>query len=446
VKNILKLLGSVLMLFGALLALPSSAATQSNNKTFQLDLSVITQGSPGGLSQLKAVVSNTSPSQSTANFSSIDLFVDLGWTIVRNDSAHPVTVFESNAPNVKYPANTSQPGHIKVMNLAPVKPIAITGNTLVITFWVTGSSGDGTWNANPNSGSQLNGNVFTRTGGQNIASVASASLACGGNQSFSIAPGTILATRGMWNKDGTVSGDPCAAVNYYASNTLGNNVGLPPNIVHFRWDQSGANQTFSTAAFDYKIYYSTAPTTTRVGWLRQNGSLAVDPGANPSADNNPVVFIDAPACLTVANQVPTPYGTLTQAMLSSDDVLFIDTLGATLSPPAVVPAEGFSIYVGLERMQVTGYNEDGSWNVVRGQLGTTADDHDVDALVMSTPLPALATQPAAYLSANGTFVTAPVNPYLANTQAQVCLAETGTSGGFPFIRLIDIGDGWVKIN
>jgi hypothetical protein len=193
VKYILRLLGSVLVFAIGALASPVMAAN-SNNKTFQLDMTVLQQGSGSAPSQVQAIVSNTSPSQSTATISSIDIFVDLGWTIInnKNDPAHAIDAYESNAPTKKYAADTRQAGHIKISSLSPLKPVAITGTTLVVKFWVTmGSSGDGTWNANPYSGAQLNGNTFARNGGQNIASVATSALDC--NQSFPAAQ--PLATR-----------------------------------------------------------------------------------------------------------------------------------------------------------------------------------------------------------------------------------------------------------
>jgi hypothetical protein len=132
-------------------------------------MSVLTQGLDTGSSTVQAVIKNTSPAQSSSTLSSVDLFVDLGWTL---DPNVQVTVFETADPSTKYIADTtSQPGHIIVQNLAPLKPVVKTGNSLVIAFSVTsGSCGDGTFNANVWSGSQIGtGNIFTQNGGRSHA-------------------------------------------------------------------------------------------------------------------------------------------------------------------------------------------------------------------------------------------------------------------------------------
>jgi hypothetical protein len=450
------LFGLVLVLVLAMLALPSFAA-QSNNKTMSLViLTAVTDPThtlqPG---QVQATITNTSPSQSNSSFNSVDLFVDLNWafgSITATASGVPVSPKNINPGN---PKNTP-PGHIRISGFTPVKP----QQSVVITFSVTGGSGDGTFGANVWSGSSFSGNLFTQTAGTNIAPVPTASLACVVDPDAPPPPppgaGSIIAMRGEWNKDGTASGDPCAAVPYYASNTLNNNVGLPQNVAHFRWDHSGnlpppalpgTPDTFATAAFQYDIYYAAASAPdTRSGWLRQNGDLAVDPGANPNANNaNPVVFIDTPLCIE-PKQLPTPYGSLAANMDAVTTTLSFSSTGSHLSPPPVGLTD-FPIYVGLERMQVKEINDDGTWTVERGQLGTSAVEHSIDAgapLVMSTPLPSLGdTAPAAFLlNPNGTYSPATTNPYHANTQAQTCLVGSTSEGAPSSNQFIDIGDGW----
>ena len=433
-KNISRLLVSVLVLAVAVLALPSFAAN-SNNKTYQLDMTVLHQGSGTAPSQLQVVVSNTSPSQSTATFNSIDIFVDLGWTILndKNDPAHKIEAYESNAPTVMYAADTRQPGHIKITKLAAVTPRSITGNTLVVKFWVAmGSSGDATWNAIPYSGAQLNGNSFTRVGGQTLASVATSSLGC--NESFPVGAsvpgpaGSVYTTRGL-NKDGSgqtlEDAADCDPFFYFASDTTGNNVGLAQDLLHFRWDQN-AN---SAAAFLYTIFYAdTPPSPMRVGWLDSAGHLAVGPGV----DQNAVVPINAPTCLGGANAaLPAPLGKLT----ANIDGLST-TLKAAFTPPR--PSFPFPIVVGTERMNVTGPGPNVfSWVVQRGALLTAPASHLQGAFMMSTPLPAI---PAGAPS-----------PYVVGGQAQMCVVD-GTveyhqGEGGPVFRyskqVIDIGDGWV---
>jgi hypothetical protein len=246
-------------------------------------------------------------------------------------------------------------------------------------------------------------------------------------------------------------------------------VGLPPNIVHFRWNNSGTGDTFSTAAFSYDIYTSTPATNNKlVGWLYQDGTLAINAGANPNANTNtngpnPVVFIEAPQCRndqgSLTPPLPSPYGTLASPGLAASTAGTTDFIFFVGGPPASPPAPNFPIQIGLERMLVTSTsNEDGSWTVTRGDLqaaGSATPAHPSDEsfqpLVMSTPLPSIDTTPTAYLlQSNGDLGTPAANPYEANTvgvphsiQAQMCFLTSGTSeGGVPFITIIDIGDGW----
>jgi len=436
-KAMRTLIRCVVTLTLAAFALPGFGAN-SNNKTYQIDMTVLQQGSGTAPSQVQAVISNTSPSQSTSTISSIDIFVDLGWTIInsKNDPAHAIDAYESNAPTKKYAADTSQAGHIKITHLSPLKPVSITGTTLVVKFWVTmGSSGDGSWNANPYSGAQLNGNTFARNGGQNIASVATSALAC--SESFPVgAPvpgpaGSVYATRGL-NKDGSgqtlEDAAACDAFPYFASDTTGNNVGLTQDLLHFRWDQVAD----SPAAFLYTIFYSSPPPSPlQVGWLDQQGNLAVNPGV----DFSNVARLDAPTCIGLGSAdpaLPSPLGHLTNDIDDSST-----TLKALFTPPLPSPFP-FAIVVGTERMNVTGPGPNVfSWTVERGALMTQPAAHFQNDIMMSTPL-----QP---------IPDGAPPPYVAGAQAQMCaIAGTveyhqGDNG--PVIRyskqIIDIGDGWV---
>jgi hypothetical protein len=469
VNRIPKLLGLVLLLALAMLAPPSFAA-QSQNKTMTLQILTGETDTTHTLQpgQVQATITNTSPTQSNSTFGSVDLFVDLNWSfssITATASGVPVSSKNINPGN---PKNTP-PGHIRISNVGPVKP----GNSLVITFLVSGGSGDGTFNANVWSGSSFSGNLFTQTAGQNIGPVATDSLACNGGGTGPEVPmaGDVVATRGEWNKDGTVAagqpGDPCNPAPIFVSNTFNNNVGLQQNIVHFRWNVSGTGDTFPTAAFAYDIYTSSAPSSKLVGWLYQDGTLAINAGANPNANTNtngpnPVVFIEAPPCLNpqamTTPPLPSPYGSLASGLDAStagstDSIFFVG------DPPASPPPTNFPIQIGLERMLVTSTtNDNGSWTVTRGDLqdaGSPTPAHPSDEtfqpLIMSTPLPPIDTTPAAYvLQSNGTLATPSTNPYEANTvavphaiQAQMCLFTSGTSeNGVPFVTIIDIGDGW----
>jgi hypothetical protein len=242
--------------------------------------------------------------------------------------------------------------------------------------------------------------------------------------------------RSIYNKDGTFNG--CGGVSYFASDTFNNFSTLNPTLVHFRWDQS----SFSTAAFQYTVYYATAPSAPfpKVGWLYQDGTLAANVGADPNANPlNPVVFIQAPACLSAV--LPTPYGSLSAAVKSlTDKNLKVDTSGGALLLPTPFPSGGFPIVIGTERMQVTAISgSTGTWTVVRATGGTTAATHAIGSPVTSSPLPIL----PGVSPFDSTSLPTPPAPYSAGNQAQLCVAGMGTDSGFPFIKYFDIGDGWV---
>jgi len=418
----------VLALAVAAFALPAFGAN-SQNKTYNLSMSVLAPGLGVGPSDVQAIIRNTSPRQSNGSINSVDLFVDLNWTPV----ADSFTIFESTRPSQLYTPDLSQKGHIRISKLNPLKP----GDTLTIRFKVMSSScGDASWDAVAWSGSQFNGNFFTRDADSALLTeVPCADVAC--LESFPQLPsvpgpaGSVFTTRGL-NKDGSgltsdgATGPACAALDYFASDTAGNNTGLSEDLVHFRWDQSGA---FASASFLYTIFYAAVPPNPiRVGWLDQNGHLAVGPGV----DQNSVVAIDAPTCLGGTNAaLPSPLGKLTADIDDNST-----TLKATFShPPVPFP---FPIVVGSERMNVTGPGQNVfTWKVQRGALLTTPAAHASDAVIMSTPLPAIPEGAPA--------------PYVAGGQAQMCVVDgtveyhQGENG--PVFRyskqIIDIGDGWV---
>ena len=85
--------------------------------------------------------------------------------------------------------------------------------------------------------------------------------------------------------------------------------------------------------------------------------------------------------------------------------------------------------------------------VSRQSGGTPLEQHDLGALVMSSPLPLLITP------SGGWTADQVAAGYAAGLQAQMCVLETGwASGGsdvsglplvYDFATVIDIGDGWV---
>ena len=425
-KNIPKLLGSVLVLAAALLAVPSFAGGANGTKSFTLSMSSLGNG------VVQADIMNTSPATTggttVSSIGSVDLFVDLGWTFDPNSitvQGHPYKTKPSQQP----------PGHIKVSNVNAIKP----GVHLIITFSTTRltSSGDGTFHANVYTGSSFNGNLFIQGGGAsvNLASVAAASLAC--NESFppvgTALPGpvgSVYTTRG-WNKDGSgqtlEEPNACDPIPYFPSDTTGNNAGLAPDVLHFRWDQ-GQN---SSAAFLYTIFYSSLPPEPfAVGWLDNQGNLATNPGV----DFSNVARINAPDCMPLAPAtmavLPQPLGHLTQGI---DNNASSTILHAVFSPP--LPTLPFAIVVGTERMEVMGPGPTAfTWTVQRNALNTGLSEHFQNDLMMSTPLPPI--------PADATF------PYVPGNQAQMCAipghgSYTDANGNPVYSKqIIDIGDGW----
>jgi len=404
--------------------LPSIAA-QSQNKTYKLTMSEVTS------TQLQATFLNTSPKQSSSTFGAVDMFVDLNWTIDLNSVQANVNGKTTGTVDLASPQ-----GHIRLSSVGPVKP----GDTLTVTFNILPSStsapnpcGDASWDADVWSGSNVgSGNFFTSQSAPSalLTSIPCAASAC--NSTFTA--NNVTATRELFNKDGTSSGDSCGAVSAFVSNTVNNNVSLNQNIVHFRWLQSNTNELFSTAVFRYTTTYATAPTSTNlhVGWLYQNADLAVGAGADPNANPaNPVAFIVAPACLSSA--APAPYGSLKSSISATDTTLKVDT---GTNPPPAIPSGGLPITVGTERILIASIGSSG-WQVAtngRGAGGTIAKRHSKDDPVASTPLPTLSAAQA--VCTNNPALTS--CPYFEGQQAQMCVIGINGNTATHF----DIGDGW----
>jgi hypothetical protein len=434
-----KVLCFLMAMILAAFALPSIAA-QSQNKTYTLTMTVLTQGVGDAPSKVKAVLTNTSPKQSSSTFSSADVFVDLGWTIVTDDPTNfPITVVQSGTSATPSLDTTTQ-GHIKLSGLHPVKP----QETVTITFYVTVSScGDATWDAAVWSGSQVGtGNFFIRPVPDTsvpLSPVACTDLACASEpESFTV--GNLDGFRWSSNKDGSTTGAACGPVKSYVSNLNSN------NVIHFRWDNAAQGDTFGSAVFYYRIDYVSPPSPARVGWLNQDGSPAIGPGADPSL----VAFIDAPACasqVSSATDIPTilpqPYGVLQTAINStSSTTIKVDTTGG-IPTPLSLP---FSIVIGppgaVESMDVTAMASSG-WTVTRGTRGTTAVKHPKGAFAMSNLLPPLSALTPCYDAGGNTLLSCPAK-YNSPYQAQMCLPVSPANTS-PAIWYVDIGDGWVGL-
>ena len=408
----------------ATFALPG-LAQQSQNKTYTL---VMTQA-VGAANKLTATFKNTSPKQSSSTFGSVDLFIDVAWRI---DTSSAITVYV-NGNNITASTNidTSQAGHLKVGNIGSLKP----ADTLVITFSVVSSCGDGSWNAMVWSGSNIgSGNFFTSGSDPTKLLTPVACLAAGcGFQSpagFNV-NGVIDVFRSFTNKDGSTFGASCNGVDIFISNSTGGAAGLPPDIVHFRW--ALADTTYATAVFDYVIHYSSGlPAAPKVGWLHLDGSLAIDAASDPNANpNNPVVFVEAPQCLT--DKLPATLTTLAAAVNSGAGKITVASTPAGVSAPP-----SFPIVIGTERMDV--YKMTGPGNTTWWVNRTAPAPHSLNDPVVSTPLPLL----PGISPVNGAALSTPAAPYAVGMQAQSCVPPGGYDPANNDIEYFDIGDTWSK--
>jgi hypothetical protein len=275
-------------------------------------------------------------------------------------------------------------------------------------------------------GSQLTGAQFSVKNQPNTVSISCGDFACVNNDIFFTVPdsttpvaGTakyVTGLRSQFDKNGA-----CVGVSYDVTNTIPTD-----NRLHFEWDTA----TDDAAVFAYQVNVNNDDPVNfpiQVSW-RNN------PDGTPS-------FIVAPPCNTLSTNppddlpLPASYGALASAMKSSDKSLKIDTSSALVPAPNPVPALGFPIVIGSERMQVTKITTN-TWTVSRtpGAVG-----HDLGATVMSTPLPLL----TGYVFTDSQKTAG----YNANNQAQVCIAQQTNpvnGGKVTSAWIIDIGDAWTQ--
>ena len=346
---------------------------------------------------------------------------------------------------------------VSVQGMHPLK----SGDSLTVTIGVS-SCGDGAWSASAWTGSSLNGSSFDLSSDD---STLATSIPCGnvaGGAAFnvpnSINPNCVIGERGYYDKDGSV---PVGALPFFVTNFAGGQL-------HFRWPdfQAGGDPL---ATFDYAVCGSgplPPPGATQVAWLNADGSPASTPGTP--------AYIQAQNCLE-PDILPAPYGTLTADLGPSGGTIPFGTgtqtipintttpsgphgsIGYPGSPPTDPsnPGTAFDIVIGSERITVqvvcldndndptdsadcteTDEGEGEALAVVqRGVGGTTPAAHLAGALVMSTPLPLLPTQPV------GSF-------YQTGHQALMCIQgqsnfPNNTSPTSHATTFIDIGgDGW----
>jgi len=285
-------------------------------------------------------------------------------------------------------------------------------------------------------------------------------------------PGYGGGTRNAYNKDGVA--EQCVPVLYTFTNTI-----LQNETVNLTWDTGSQ----PNAAFEYTVNWQTQPVESGdkvsgwpmelrpvVAWLNEDGSESTGLSANPA-------FRPALACL--GNKLPTPYGTLLNAVTDMASTS-ITVTGIASNPPSqythpvpgdpAIPAYPFPIVIadmvgGLqttatERMLVTGdtarNSSSGVWTITftvqRGNGGTTPALHGGPSgttpgyRVMSTPLPLIPTDDPTNFPSTGV--------YPPGKQAHMCVAAHGFTafdftGGIAHVlystHVFDIGDGWVGL-
>jgi hypothetical protein len=347
---------------------------------------------------------------------------------------------------------------INVTGMSPLK----AQQKYDLTFWVT-SCGDALWDADVRTGSSLSGDTFTRVGdtfdsshlATNLQTLISCgTLACGQSTKIvadeaSNSPALVVA-RGPFNSDGACS----ASSDFFASNKLPTD----NNQVHFRWPVGNSDQKL--AVWTYSVVSSNA-LVPKLAWLNNDGTKASSAFPDPTIQPPPApAYLDGNILQCQSGVLPQPYGVVSTSANQNTLTIKVNTSpqNAVLPTPTSFP---FDIVIGTERMSVTGI-QGSTWTVdgnpTRAKGGTSPSSHPAGAKVMSTPLPLLpTTTPFQATLADGvTPVTFPPNKgYLPGNQAQMCIVGAPTPvppanpsdppTGEWSTTIIDIGDGWIKI-
>jgi hypothetical protein len=262
------------------------------------------------------------------------------------------------------------------------------------------------------------------------APVVCGNIACGDIKIVpdSFRPNTITVTRDFYDKDGIsiIGPDLCETVPYTVTNIVPT---TGDKLVHLSYPMVTGDPA---AAFELNVIWpGPVPAFTKVAWLNIDGSSTTEPGTPD--------FILALPCNANANFLPTPYGTLTQNVLATDNFIRVNTTIPTGAHGAVPhPAVPFDIVVGpepnVERMTVTaqgGQPDNEIWHVTRGVANVgPAAFHAQGTLAMSEPLPIM------------TITQGTNGQYAAGNQVQMCIKVQGLVTGGHFTTYIAIGDPW----
>ena len=374
------------------LFLVGQAIAEPPGKKYKVEFSGVVDSGSGNIVVSAKFTNLAPPGSGASNISSVSVSAGAG---------NPLTIFAGSSPT-GVPAVIS--GNTAFFyNVGPI----LAGQSATVKVIVS-SCGEFVWDSAANTGSQLNGQPFTRDASSILgASVACGQLACNSGVTqvpVFTAPGQLLTDdtnpqfveimRGAYNSNGT-----CAAgLNYFVSNLL-------PAQAHVRWPMSDDNGLHAVFTYSLNLPSNARPD---VAWIDIAGVPAPFP---------------APDC--TSSQLPSPYGVLNARMNANKNDFFIDSTGF-VSAPAV----GAYIVIDTEWMQVTAVDGTHVYVSRSNTAVNPAVAHAKGSFIMSTPL-----QPIA--------VT--VGPYQAGTLGLVCIASYPTApvnGTWPFV-FIDIGDGWV---
>jgi len=441
-NGIRKMLGFTIVLVFAVFSQPGIAAKggTSTDKAYSLvvEAQPTYSGTPATIEAPVLVLAKfknlAPPSSASSNPGSLELLITNPGVTFYTDALHqPSGTIGLDGPASGTAVKVSDT-QIVVTNMSPLKG----GQTYFLWVWVT-SCGDARYDASVHTGSSLGGDTFKRLNDASDLSnlttlISCGTLACGEEVNIAVADAAsqspnLSVKHGSYNKDGT-----CGPSDFYASNRI-----LVDNKqIHFRWPVNGTGSQPS-AAFSYDVVSQDA-SVPRVGWLNSDASPATDAITNKQA-----AYIDGALVPCSSGDLPAPYGTLSNNANSNTLRLKVDTSTGTVAPPPVP----FAIIVGSERMNVINV-QNTQWTVeARGAGGTAADVHLAGAKVMSTPLPILPNIPAVTL-ADGTALDPPY-PYVTGNQAQMCVVgsptevQPETNPRTWKTKIIDIGDGWVRI-
>jgi hypothetical protein len=363
-------------------------------------------GAPTTVTPIVARIFNESPPTSNSQISSFDVSVNVSWR---------VTSATVSGNSGKIIVDLTQPGHVKVSNLAPIKPQAFVDVTIVVD---SQSCGDGTWDAITYTGSGFTGATFSKASTYTppTTTVACLKLGCG-DPAFDVKPQGSLTTihlqRGQFDTNGTTD-SACSDLFVYVTPTA--IVGT--TTVQTNWDKNMPDS--NSAVFQYTVNFkattgSNTPPAIKVAWISVGGV----------PDEQPALMCGPNLAQT---QLPEPYAALVADNGSKIDVLPL--------PSVTLPSAPFSIIIGEERMLVTKVQTNtNSWFVTRQMGGTQLAAHSAGDAIMGTSFPIVQ-------SSDG------YSSSYVGRSAKMCINNLAHSLTTPTdwtATLLDDSDGWVRV-